>query len=169
MINLPPRFAGSTIVAIALVLSACSTGAYDVHAYTALSIRDGANGMKAAIREHHQDTLRAAVAAVEREDGEADDAFDARRLAALEAADEEWRTAHVDWMDGQRTAARTSTAYSNAAYRGLMGEMDDLSALITVGLEALGALVALGDILRRNGFDDLPELPDGAAAFLGGN
>jgi hypothetical protein len=156
------------VALVALVLSACSTGAYDVHAYTALSIRDGANGMKDAIREHHQDTMRAA-ADLEREDGEADDAFAARRLAALQAADVEWRAAHVDWMDAQRVAARTSTAYSNAAYRGLMGEMADLSALITVGLEALGALVALGDILRRNGFEDLPELPDGAAAFLGGN
>lgn len=158
-----------TILAVALVLAAagCGAGAYDVHAFTALSLRDGSNALGSTLREHHRDVLREG-ADLERASGETDEAFDVRRIAALTAADVEWRRAHADWLDGQRAAARASTAYSNASYRGLLGEGDDLSALVAIGLEALRAVTALADIMRRNGFEDLPELPDGVTAFLGG-
>jgi hypothetical protein len=167
------------LVIIALALSACSTGAYDVHAYTALSLRDAADGMGSSLREHHRSSLRAAVAAVPEEDPagcvippgrrnpELICGYHARQLDAIRAADEAWRADHAGWLDAHRTAARASRAYSSSAYAGLRGDGGDPGTLVRIGLEALRALSALADTLRRSGVE-VPELPDGIGDLLGG-
>lgn len=149
-----------------VLISGCSPTAWDVHAFTATGVRDGCNTMKAALREHHTDTMRAAVMELVRAPDEADEVWDARRLAALQDADARWRTDHAAWQTASGACAEASTTYSRAAYEGLTGHGDP-SRIVPVARDAARAMLTLVDLLRDAAFPDLPDLGPAVRQFLG--
>lgn len=162
------RFKPGILIAIALLLAACSPTAWDVHAATAQTLHDASDSLKDAIREHHRTALRGAGGSVERGPNDTDEQYDERRLHALAEADSNWRDNHADWLEAQRAAAASSRAYTEGVYAALSDDGVSQSDLIRIGGEALQSIAHLIELLRSAGFEELPEIPSGLSAALGG-
>lgn len=159
-----PRPSLTAVLAL-LLLFGCGAGAYDAHAFASQSLHDVSDGLRDVMRELHTDHLRAAVLGVDRHPGETDDAFNARRLAALEAADAQWRDDMADVISAQQAAAHASNAYSRAAFAGVQGQKP-IGQVAAAGDDAIEALNAAIRAARRRGAD-VPEIPPEVATFLG--
>lgn len=164
---MPVRRLTPALVAL-LVLVGCGAGAWDAHAYAALSLRDASNGFRDALLEAHRDSIRAAAMAVPRHPGELDSGFRERQLVALVAADRAWREEHEDLMTAQVAVAGASNAYARAAFEALQGNADGPEAVFGYGGDALRALLALADMARNHGLEELPEIPPELLTFLAG-
>lgn len=158
----PPPGAAAVLAIVLVIpsapaLAACSGGSYEPHAIAGTVMRDGSNTAGGVIREVRMDELREVGRAAAPE--EASDAIDAAAAA--------WDDAHEDLLDGQRIAATATNAYVSAALAAAQG-LEERETVERAAADALRALNRLGDLLRRHGLPDLPELPEGVATFVSG-
>ena len=155
------RTAFGLVVLLSALVVGCGGGAYDVHAFTALGIRDAANAAKEIYRGTRRDELRSAGERARTAGGD-----DTAVGAAVDAAAVEFDTEYADLRSSHAIFATASTAYTGAAYAGLRGEGGSADEIVALGRAAIEAYNEVVRVLARHGLPELPELPPGAAEFL---
>lgn len=154
------RTAFSGLLVLTLLVG-CGGDAWDVHAFTALGLRDAANAARDTYRESRIDHMRDAGMRARTAGGD-----DATVGAAVDAAAVEFDAEYADLRDGHALFSTASTAYTTAVYAALRGQAGDANEIVAVGRAAIEAYNHVAAILERHGLPDLPELPPGIAEFL---
>lgn len=155
------RTALSGLLVLTLFVVGCAGGDWDVHAFTALGIRDAANAAKEIYRGTRRDHIRAAGERARTAGGD-----DTAVIAAVDAAAIAFDTEYADLRSSHAIFATASTAYTGVAYAALRGEAGASDEIVALGRAAIEAYNDVAEILERHGLPELPELPPGVAEFL---